>query len=91
MSAGVTQTPCAAIVCGPQNPIDSRKPVGVSWYFSARGRHLVSGLGEVDDHRHMLAIGHAPGTAFSVLRVERVHRVRRDRRRDQIVGGELSR
>ena len=34
MSAGVSHTPCAAIVRGPQNPIDSRNCVGVVLYRS---------------------------------------------------------
>ncbi len=34
MSAGVTQTPCAASVRGPQKPIESRNAVGVMWYCS---------------------------------------------------------
>ncbi len=34
MSAGVSQTPCAATVRGPQNPIESRNAVDVMWYFS---------------------------------------------------------
>ena len=53
MSAGVTQTPCAASVRGPQKPIDSRYRAGVALYCSLRRLHFVVRLGEVDEDRRV--------------------------------------
>ncbi len=88
MSFGLTWTTCAASVRGPKNPIESRNPTGVALCFSRRDLHLVLGFGEMDDDRHVLAIGELPHL-LQRLGLEGIHRVRRDRRHDQIVGGEL--
>ena len=89
MSSGVRCTPCAASVRGPKKPSDSRYATGVALCFSAAvftsssvsARWMMTG--------HALAIGELPG-ALQRRRVERVHRVRRDGRHDQIVVGELA-
>ncbi len=88
MSASDTHTPCAASTPGPEEAeaVEVRDRRGLEALL--RGLHLVACFGEVDDRRHavrarQLARRRQRGA------VERVHRVRRHRRRDQRIALEL--